>query len=43
MLRTYGHGDQGGFGRKDYLENYVDETAPKRKGEYLFIVEARTK
>lgn len=34
MLRTYGHGDQGGFGRKDHLENYVDETAPKRKGEY---------
>ena len=38
MLRTYGHGDQGGFGREDHLENYVNETAPKRKGKYSILL-----
>lgn len=38
MLRTYGHGDQGGFGREDHLENYVNETAPKRKGKCSILL-----
>lgn len=33
MLRTHRYGDQGNLGRQDYLEDYVDEAASKRKGE----------